>query len=100
LVRMIIAYANAKITGTAEGAFSVCPGIEHAAVGQFFEHGSETVSCGMKVSCRFFRITMLQKPSDHHCYGDEAKRGMLPLFLPCNEGVQRQRTGDTVKSGH
>jgi len=47
--------------------------------GSFFEHGSETVSCGLKVSCGFFRITIPKKPPYRHVYGDGDKRGMLPV---------------------
>jgi len=65
------------------GAFPVCPDILPAAIKQLFEHGSETVSCGLKVSCSFFRITMLKKLPDRHVYDDGNKQGMLPCPLWC-----------------
>jgi len=62
-----------------EGAFLVCPYILPVAIRQLFEHGSETVSRALKVSCSFFRITMLKKLPDRHVYDDADKRGMLPF---------------------
>ncbi len=63
------------------GAFPVCPDILPVAIRQLFEHGSETVSRALKVSCSFFRITMLKKLPDRHVYDDGDKRGMLPFML-------------------
>jgi len=63
----------------AYGSIPVCPDILPVAIRQLFEHGSETVSCGLKVSCSFFRITMLKKQPDHHIYDDGDKRGMPPI---------------------
>jgi len=54
------------------------PAAIKTAIGWLFEHGSETVSCGLKVSCGFFLITMLKKPPYRHDYGDGDKPGMLP----------------------
>jgi len=47
------------------------------AIRQLFEHGSETVSCGLKVSCSFFRITMLKKAARSPQVKYQDKRGTL-----------------------